>query len=187
MAVSPEICDFGAKAPQFTLPATDGRTYALFDIAGPKGTLILFICNHCPYVTSTIERVIGDAKQLMAEGIGVAAICSNDAATYPADSFDKMQDFAAQHAFPFPYLHDADQTVARAFGAVCTPDPFGYNADLELQYRGRIDEYRRDPRPEGGRSEIVDAMRQIAATGEGPREQTPSMGCSIKWRKDTAA
>jgi peroxiredoxin len=181
MAATPPVCDFGAPAPHFELPATDGRTYHFEDIKGPKGTLVVFICNHCPYVKAISFRLAETAKTLQDEGIGVAAICSNDATTHPADSFDNMQAFAEQHGFTFPYLHDESQEVAEAYGAVCTPDFFGYNADDELQYRGRLDESKTSL-VEGAKNELLEAMRQVAATGEGPAEQTPSMGCSIKWK-----
>ena len=182
MAVSPPVCDFGWKAPAFTLPATDGKTYSLAGIAGPKGTLVMFICNHCPYVLGALDRILADAKTLQDIGIGVAAICSNDATTHPDDSFPKMKDLADRNGFSFPYLHDESQEVARAWGAACTPDFFGFNADLELQYRGRLDEGGRNPPPPGTRRELVEAMRQIAETGKGPTDQVPSMGCSIKWK-----
>lgn len=171
----------GAPAPDFTLPATDGRRYALADIAGPNGTVVVFICNHCPYVKAVIDRMVADAKALLAEGIGFAAICSNDARSHPADGFDKMKTFAAQHGFPFPYLHDESQAVARAYGAVCTPDFFGFDSARRLEYRGRLDEGRTTPPPPGARRELVEAMRAIAA-GKDPGEQTPSIGCSIKWK-----
>ncbi len=176
------ICEFGRPAPDFTLPATDGATYALADLRGPKGTLIMFICNHCPYVKAVADRIARDGRDLAALGIGVAAICSNDATTHPEDSFENMGRFAEAHGFTFPYLHDASQAVARAYGAVCTPDFFGYDAGLGLQYRGRLD-------ASGPRSgdpalprELYHAMAGVAETGKGPAEQTPSMGCSIKWK-----
>ena len=166
----------------FRLPATDGRTYAFADVAGKNGTVIVFICNHCPYVKAVIDRLAADARTLIAEGIGFAAICSNDAASYPEDSFDNMRRFAKTHDLPFPYLHDEDQAVARAYGAVCTPDFFGYDAARALKYRGRLDEGRTGPPPKGARRELVEAMRSIAATGTAPARQVPSMGCSIKWK-----
>jgi peroxiredoxin len=169
-------------APDFSLPATDGRTYVLGDIAGEKGTVVVFICNHCPYVKAVIDRIAANARVLLAEGIGFAAICSNDAAKYPEDSFDNMKRFAKTRALPFPYLHDETQSVARAYGAVCTPDFFGYDKDLKLKYRGRLDEGRTSPPPKGARRELVEAMRMIAATGEAPKDQIPSIGCSIKWK-----
>ncbi len=175
MATHAPVCDFGWKAPDFDLPATDGRRYRLADIAGPRGTLVMFICNHCPYVLRALDGIIDEARALAALGIGVAAICSNDATAYPDDGFEPMRAMAETRGFPFPYLHDADQTVARAWGAACTPDFFGLNADGALQYRGRL------TAPDG-RRELFEAMRQIAETGEGPREQVPSMGCSIKWK-----
>ena len=181
MAATPPVCDFGAPAPHFELPATDGGTWHYEDVKGPNGTLVVFICNHCPYVKAIAPLLAETAKTLQEEGIGVAAICSNDATTHPADSFDNMKAFAAAHGFTFPYLHDESQEVAEAYGAVCTPDFFGYNADDELQYRGRLDDSKTSP-VEGAKNELLDAMRQIATTGEGPAEQTPSMGCSIKWK-----
>lgn len=171
----------GASAPQFRLPATDGKSYALQDVAGPKGTVIVFICNHCPYVKAVIDRLVQDAKLLMAEGVGFAAICANDAKNYPEDSFDNMQRFAEAHNFPFPYLHDEDQTVARAYDAMCTPDFFGYDAQQQLRYRGRLDEGRTTPPPPNARRELVEAMRAIAQ-GKEPSLQLPSVGCSIKWK-----
>lgn len=182
MAATAPVCDFGWKPPAFTLPATDGRSLSLADIAGPKGTLILFICNHCPYVLGALDRIIADARQLQPLGIGIAAICSNDASAYPDDSFPRMKRLAEAHAFPFPYLHDESQEVARTWGAACTPDFFGFNADMELQYRGRLDAGGRNPAPPGARRELAEAMRRIAETGQGPRDQTPSIGCSIKWK-----
>ncbi len=182
MAAQAPVCDFGWKAPGFALPATDGRTYALADIAGPKGTLVMFICNHCPYVLGALDRLVADAHALQAMGVGVAAICSNDAEAYPDDSFDNMKRLAEAEGFPFPYLHDESQAVARAWGAACTPDFFGFDAGLGLQYRGRLDAAGRNPAPPGTRRDLLEAMRQIAETGQGPREQVPGMGCSIKWK-----
>jgi peroxiredoxin len=179
-ATTPSIVS-GTAAPTFRLLATDGRTYTFNDIAGRKGTVIVFICNHCPYVKAVIERLVSDAKALMAEGIGFAAICSNDAKAYPEDSFDNMQRFAETHSFPFPYLRDDDQSVARAYGAVCTPDFFGYGAERKLRYRGRLDEGRTAPIHSSARRDLVEAMRAIAA-GATPLEQLPSVGCSIKWK-----
>lgn len=183
MPVSPPVCDFGWKAPDFSLPATDGRSYTLNDIKAPKGTLIMFICNHCPYVLSALDRILRDARDLQAAGVGVVAICANDAQTYPADRFDKMAELAHNHGFTFPYLQDQTQSVARAWGAECTPDFFGLNADGELQYRGRLDSAGRTAAPEGSRRDLYEAMVQIAQTGLGPRDQVPSMGCSIKWKE----
>jgi peroxiredoxin len=182
MAATAASTVLGAPAPDFRLPATDGKSYALQDIAGPKGTVIVFICNHCPYVKAVIDRVVQDGKVLMAEGIGFAAICSNDAKAYPEDSFADMQRFAMAHGFPFPYLHDEEQSVARAYGAVCTPDFFGYDAERKLRYRGRLDEGRTTPPSSNARRELFDAMRAIASGGEAPANQIPSVGCSIKWK-----
>lgn len=181
-AATPPVCDFGWKAPGFSLPATDGRTYSLSDVAGPNGTLVMFICNHCPYVLAVLDRIIRDAHDLAPHGIGVAAICANDADAYPADSFPKMRELAEKHGFPFPYLHDETQAVARAWGAECTPDFFGLNAAGKLQYRGRLDASGRTPGPADARRELYEAMVQIAENGAGPRDQTPSIGCSIKWK-----
>lgn len=179
MLDAPEL---GVKAPDFSLTATDGRTYSLADVAGARGTVIVFICNHCPYVKAVAPRMVEAARTLAGEGIGFAAICSNDATTHPADSFDRMKDFAAEYGFPFPYLHDESQAVARAWDAVCTPDFFGLSAESSIAYRGRLDEGRKDPPPAGARQELVEAMRMIAATGKGPDRQFPSVGCSIKWK-----
>lgn len=174
--------ELGMKAPDFKLPSTDGRSLSLADVAGPNGTLIAFICNHCPYVKTSIDRLVADARLLQAEGIGFAAICANDANDYPEDSFDNMGRFAKAHDFPFPYLHDEDQSVAKAYGAVCTPDYFGLDRDGAVRYRGRLDEGTpsREPAADAPR-ELLLAMRQIAVSGTAPDRQTPSMGCSIKW------
>lgn len=182
MAETAPVCDFGWPAPDFRLPATDGNTYALEDIAGPKGTLIMFICNHCPFVLAVLDRIIRDASELKTLGIGVAGICANDAESHPADSFPEMRRMARERSFPFPYLHDETQAVARAYGAACTPDFFGFNADGALQYRGRLDASGRRPASPDARRELFEAMAQIARTGQGPHAQTPSIGCSIKWR-----
>lgn len=181
MAAIPPLCNFGWKAPDFRLPATDGKTYSLADLRGPKGTLIAFICNHCPYVKSVIGRLVRDANDLKLLGVNTVAICSNDAETYPDDSFDNMKLFALRHSFSFPYLHDTTQSVARAYDAVCTPDFFGFNAKDELQYRGRLDESRTVLVPDAHR-DLFEAMKQVAETGQGPRDQIASMGCSIKWK-----
>lgn len=184
MAATPPVCDFGWTAPEFTLLATDGTRYALADLAGPRGTLIMFICNHCPYVLAVIDRIVRDSAELQTLGIGVAAICSNDAAAYPADGFEPMKQMAATWGLPFPYLHDESQAVARAYDAVCTPDFFGFNARLELQYRGRLDASRKAAGPVDLRRDLFEAMAQVAETGTGPQEQVPSMGCSIKWKAE---
>ncbi len=182
MAEHTPICDFGWKAPSFTLPGVDGKTHSLEELKGPNGTLLMFICNHCPYVKAVIDRIVRDAGALKALGVNTVAICSNDATTHPDDSFDNMKRFAQEHGFTFPYLHDESQDVARAYDAVCTPDFFGFNGALELQYRGRLDASGREPASPGVRRELFEAMKQIAETGQGPREQTPSIGCSIKWK-----
>jgi peroxiredoxin len=182
MAAQPPVCDFGWKAPDFTLPGVDGRTHALSDLRGERGTLVAFICNHCPYVIAIAERLTQEAQALASFGVATVAICSNDAQAYPEDAFDRMAAFAAKHGFGFPYLHDETQTVARAYGAVCTPDFFGFDRDLGLQYRGRLDESGRGPARPGARRELYEAMRAVAESGRGPAEQTPSIGCSIKWR-----
>jgi peroxiredoxin len=181
MAATAPVCDFGWLAPDFRVPGVNGRTYALADVAGRNGTLIAFICNHCPYVKAIALNLARDAAELRGLGVYTAAICSNDAAAYPEDSFENMALFAEAHGFAFPYLHDSDQSVARAYGAVCTPDFFGFNASGELQYRGRLDDSGREGKP-GARRELFEAMRQVAETGRGPAAQTPSIGCSIKWR-----
>jgi peroxiredoxin len=176
------VCDFGQPAPDFSLPGVDGRTWSLADCRGPNGLLVMFICNHCPYVRAVIDRLVRDATALRDHGIGAVAISCNDTVAFPDDSFDNMQAFAAQNGFTFPYLFDESQAVGRAYDAVCTPDFFGYNADLELQYRGRLDASGREPGPSDARRELYEAMVQVAETGRGPAEQVPSMGCSIKWR-----
>jgi peroxiredoxin len=182
MAAETPICDFGWKAPDFELPSVDGKTYSLDAVRGQNGTLVMFICNHCPYVQAVIDRVVRDVNELKAYGINTVAISSNDAVHYPEDSFDNMARFAKQHGFTFPYLYDESQEVARAYDAVCTPDFFGFNGKLELHYRGRLDASRKQAGPSDARRELFEAMKEIAKTGQGPRQQTPSMGCSIKWK-----
>jgi peroxiredoxin len=177
------VCEFGLPAPDFALPGVDGRVWTRDDCRGDKGLLVMFICNHCPYVKAVRERIVRDARELAALGIGSVAIMSNDPADYPEDSFENMKRTSEEFDFPFPYLLDETQEVAKAYGAVCTPDFFGYGADLGLQYRGRLDESRKETAPEGVRRDLFEAMRQVAETGAGPREQIPSMGCSIKWRE----
>jgi peroxiredoxin len=175
------ICNFGWKARDFKLKGVDGKTYTLADVRGPKGTLIAFICNHCPYVRAVIDRLVSEANALKGIGIGTIAIMPNDTESYPQDSFDNMKRFAHEHRFAFPYVIDETQEVARAYGAQCTPDFFGFNANDELQYRGRLDASRTSLVP-SARRELLEAMTQVAETGRGPLEQTASMGCSIKWR-----
>jgi peroxiredoxin len=177
------VCDFGRPAVDFALAGVDGRTWTLEQCRGEKGLLVMFICNHCPYVKAVRERLVRDAAELRDLGVNSVAIMSNDVQEYPEDSFDNMRRVAAEFDFPFPYLLDESQAVARAYGAVCTPDFFGYNADLELQYRGRLDESRKETAPEGVRRDLFEAMKLVAETGNGPKEQIPSMGCSIKWRQ----
>lgn len=182
MAATPPVCDFGWPAPAFRLPATDLKTYALDDLKGPNGTVVVFMCNHCPYVLAIMDRIIRDARDLAVHGVGFVAISANDASSYPADSFENMVKMAETRQFPFPYLYDEDQSVARAYGAECTPDFFGLNADLSLQYRGRLDASRASTGPADLTRDLYDAMVQVAKTGVGPTGQIASMGCSIKWK-----
>lgn len=175
MLLDTPVCDFGWQAPDFTLPDAHGTLYTMRDHLGDKGLLIAFICNHCPYVQRIADQLAADTATLIAEGVSVLAVMSNDFNAYPADRPEEMVRFANSHGFTFPYLVDSDQAVARAYGAVCTPDFFGFNATGGLQYRGRLV-------GSDGTAELLEAMRKVAATGQGPREQTPSMGCSIKWR-----
>jgi peroxiredoxin len=175
------ICDFGWRAVDFSLPGVDGGTYSLRDVAGPNGLLVMFICNHCPYVKAVIDRIVRDVAELRKLGIGAVAIMSNDPAEYPEDSFENMRLLSDRLAFPMPYLLDASQDVAKAYGAVCTPDFFGFNRKLELQYRGRLDASRKEAAPADVRRDLFEAMRQVAETQCGPADQIPSMGCSIKW------
>ena len=175
--------EIGWKAREFSLEGVDGKTYGLSDARGEKGTLVAFICNHCPYVKASIGRLVEEANALAALGIGTIAIMPNDTAAYPADGFDHMKAFARQHGFAFPYVIDETQEVARAYGAVCTPDFFGFDKDLKLRYRGRMYEMASGLKPKAGaRHELLEAMRQIASTCTAPKDQTPSVGCSIKWR-----
>ena len=180
------ICEFGTPAPDFNLPDPDGRLWSLSECRGERGTLVMFICNHCPYVKAIQDRLVRDTRALAGFGISTVAIMSNDINDYPEDAPAHMATVAAQYDYPFPYLYDESQAVAKAYGAVCTPDFFGYNADLELQYRGRLDESGRAPAAPDVRRDLLEAMRQVADTGYGPQEQIASMGCSIKWRSDAA-
>jgi peroxiredoxin len=184
MAIETPICDFGWKAIDFSLEGTDGRFYSLADIRGPNGTLIMFICNHCPYVKAVIDRLVRDAKELQGLGVGVIAVMSNDVEQYPEDSFANMKEFAHRHGFSFPYVIDPTQEIARAYDAVCTPDFFGFNSALELQYRGRLDASKREAGPVNVKRELFEAMREVTKTGRGPQSQIASMGCSIKWRNN---
>jgi peroxiredoxin len=181
VAAETPICNFGEPAKPFSLKGTDGKTYTLEDVRGPNGLLVMFICNHCPYVKAVLDRIIRDASELEGKGVGAIAIMSNDTVNYPADGFDNMKRLAEEKRFPFPYVLDETQEVARAYGAVCTPDFFGYDRDLGLQYRGRLDASKTSPVPDA-RRELYEAMTQVAETGRGPQHQTPSMGCSIKWK-----
>jgi peroxiredoxin len=176
------VCDFGLPAPDFRLPGVEGKIWTLSEARGKNGLLVMFICNHCPYVKSVRDRIIRDARELKEHGINTVAIMSNDPADYPEDSFDNMKQVAQELNFPFPYLYDETQQVAKAYGAVCTPDFFGYNKDLRLQYRGRLDESRKEAVP-NARRDLFEAMKQVAQTGQGPKNQVPSMGCSIKWKQ----
>ncbi len=176
------VCAFDTPAPDFTLPGVDGRVWTRDQCRGERGLLVMFICNHCPYVQAVRERLVRDVQDLQALGIGCVAIMSNDPADYPEDSFQDMQRVAREFGYPFPYLYDETQGIARAYGAVCTPDFFGYSAALGLQYRGRLDESRKEAAAPDVRRDLFEAMREVAQTGRGPAQQSPSMGCSIKWR-----
>ena len=178
------VCDFGWKAVDFDLPGVDGKRYSLAAAKGENGLLLMFICNHCPYVKAVRERIVRDVKELRQHGIGAIAIMSNDPADYPEDSFDNMARVAKEFDFPFPYVWDETQQVAQAYGAVCTPDFFGFNSNLELQYRGRLDASRKEAAPADVRRDLFEAMLQVAETGRGPDQQIPSIGCSIKWRAE---
>jgi peroxiredoxin len=177
------ICEFGAEALDFKLPGVDGKQWTLRECAGERGLLVMFICNHCPYVKAVIDRIIRDASELKPLGVNSVAIMSNDPSDYAEDSFDNMRLIAERLQFPFPYLFDETQQVAKDYGAVCTPDFFGYNGEMKLQYRGRLDESRKEAADSHARRDLFEAMKQIATTTQGPREQIPSMGCSIKWRR----
>ena len=183
VSLTTPVCDFDQPAVDFSLPDVDGRTWTLQDCRGEKGLLVMFICNHCPYVKAVRERIVRDAQELREHGIECVAIMSNDPTDYPEDSPENMRKVAQEFDFPFPYLLDESQQVAKTYGAVCTPDFFGYNADLGLQYRGRLDESRKQAASPDVRRDLFEAMKEVAATGKGPREQIPSMGCSIKWKE----
>lgn len=178
------VCDFGWKAVDFDLPGTDGQRHTLASACGPNGLLVMFICNHCPYVKAVLDRIVRDARDLAPLGVNCIAIMSNDPSDYPEDSWDNMVKLTRDKAFPFPYVLDATQEIAKAYGAVCTPDFFGFNGKRELQYRGRLDESRKEAAPEGVRRDLFEAMKRVAQTGQGPREQIPSIGCSIKWKAE---
>ena len=182
MPIQTPICDFGQKAKDFKLKSTDNKMISLNDIKGKNGTLIMFICNHCPYVKAVTKDIVEDCKKLKDIGINSVAICANDAENYPEDSFDNMIEFAKKNQFNFPYLIDDTQEIAKIYNAVCTPDFFGYNNNLELQYRGRLRELKNLVPVRDGDSDLYKSMKQIAETGKGPKSQMPSAGCSIKWK-----
>ena len=181
MLLDTPVCDFGWTAPRFELPDFDGKVHSFDGLMGSRGLLVCFICNHCPYVKAIIDRLVSDASLLKAEGINTVSIMSNDYENYPDDSPDRMREFSESHNFGFPYLVDESQTVARDYDAVCTPDFFGFNSDGLLQYRGRLDDSKMGDSTNRV-AELLDGMLLVSRTGEGPREQHPSMGCSIKWR-----
>ena len=181
MPLKTPICDFGQAAKSFELKSTNNEIIKLNDVKGINGTLVMFICNHCPYVKAVIKDIAEDCKNLKELGITAVAICSNDAINYPEDSFENMIEFGKKHQFNFPYLFDETQNVAKSYDAVCTPDFFGYNNNLELQYRGRIRELDNLKPIRAGDSDLYSAMKQIAETGKGPETQIPSAGCAIKW------
>ena len=176
------VCEFGKLVVGFSLPGVDGKIWTAESARGEKGLLVMFICNHCPYVKSIRERIVRDARELMDHGVNSVAIMSNDPAEYEEDSFANMQKVARDFDFSFPYLLDETQQVAKAYGAVCTPDFFGYNDKMQLQYRGRLDESRKETAAADVKRDLFDAMKQVALTGSGPEQQIPSMGCSIKWK-----
>lgn len=181
--MQPPVCEFGRPAIDFFLPDTNGVLQTVESCRGNKGLLVMFLCNHCPYVKAIRDCLVRDTRELINHGIGSVAIMSNDTIEYPEDSLENMRSIAAQFDFPFPYLLDESQQIAKAYGAVCTPDFFGYNQNLELQYRGRLDASTIHPAQADTRRELFEAMKQIARTGKGPEEQIASMGCSIKWKK----
>jgi thiol-disulfide isomerase/thioredoxin len=180
MATTAPAAELGWQAPDFHLRGTDGRWHRLTELAGPRGSVVAFICNHCPYVKAVLPRLVRDARELAALGVNVIAINANDAVAYPDDSFERMVEIASD--WPFAYLHDDTQQTARAFGAVCTPDFFGLDAELRLRYRGRLDASLKAAADSDAPRELFDAMRLIAQSGQGPAQQHPGMGCSIKWR-----
>jgi len=184
MPIQTPICDFGQKAHDFNLKSTDNKIISLNDIKGENGTLIMFICNHCPYVKAVTKDIVEDCKKLKDLGVNSVAICANDAENYPEDSFDNMILFAKKNEFSFPYLVDETQEIAKTYDAVCTPDFFGYNKNLELQYRGRLRELKNLIPIRDGESDLFKAMKEISETGKGPEQQTPSAGCSIKWKNN---
>lgn len=182
MALTADAAVIGTPAKEFSLTGTDGRIHTLPSCRGARGLLVMFICNHCPYVKAIRERLVRDTQELLSLGVSSVAIMSNDPNYDSEDSFENMRRVAEEYRYPFPYLLDETQAVAKAYGAVCTPDFFGYNADLRLQYRGRLDASGRQSAPTGARRELFEAMKQIAETGQGPKEQIAAIGCSIKWK-----
>jgi peroxiredoxin len=184
MATEAPAAILGWPAADFSLPGTDGQTHELRTLAGVHGTVIAFICNHCPYVKAILPRLIRDARDLASLGVAVIGINSNDADAYPEDSFARMVELAP--TLSFPYLYDAQQSVAAAYGAVCTPDFFGFDAGLRLRYRGRLDSSRKEAAPPNTPRELYEAMRLIATNGHGPSTQHAGIGCSIKWREAAA-
>ena len=184
MPIQTPICDFGQKAHDFKLKSTDNKIIKLNDVKGENGTLIMFICNHCPYVKAVTKDIVEDCNELKKIGINSIAICANDAVNYPEDSFEKMIEFSKNNNFTFPYLLDETQEVAKTYDAVCTPDFFGYNKNLELQYRGRMRELKNLVPVRDNESDLRKAMKQIAKTQKGPEDQIPSVGCSIKWKNN---
>jgi len=172
----------GTSAPPFDLPGTDGRRHALASVRGANGTVVMFICNHCPYVKAVVDKIVRDMRELATHGVGSVAIMSNDPVDYPEDSVDNMKALSTKFGFPFPYLLDESQEIAKAYGAVCTPDFFGYDRDLKLVYRGRLDGSGRSSDPNAPR-ELFDAMAEVAKGGRAPAVQQPAVGCSIKWKR----
>jgi len=181
VSLQPPVCEFGKPIVDFNLPGVDGRNWSMADCMGERGLLVMFICNHCPYVKAILDRLVRDTAELKELGINSVAIMSNDPSQYPEDSFENMQAVARDMNFSFPYLVDATQEVAKSFGAVCTPDFFGYNGAGELQYRGRLDESRKQAADPDVRRDLFEGMKEVAETQKGPAEQFASMGCSIKW------
>ena len=186
VSLNTPVCEFGKPAPDFALRGVDDEVWTLDRCRGPRGLLVMFICNHCPYVKAIRERLVRDTRELRDLGVYSVAIMSNDPSHFPEDSFEQMREIARRFDFPFPYLMDESQVVAKAYGAVCTPDFFGYNKDLELQYRGRLDASTKQPATADAERELFAAMVRVAETGEGPAEQIPGIGCSIKWKEGSA-
>jgi len=184
VSLQPPVCEFDLPAIDFSLLGVDGKSWSLADCAGEKGLLVMFICNHCPYVQSIRDRIVRDTRELKGLGVNTVAIMSNDPTEYEEDSFDNMRKVSDEFGFDFPYLLDETQQVAKAYGAVCTPDFFGYNANLKLQYRGRLDESRKAAAAADVKRDLFEGMKEVALTGKGPAQQIASMGCSIKWKDD---